>query len=657
MKFFTKSIWYYFAIPSRFIPIVLLLLGFFVGILFLLPSIIPSLSHSPTPGSFYDSILHGLFLQNSSTNFDPRKFQRILFWYCLIFGIGFTLSSIRYAKSSPSLFEPADSKKLNRSEEYSAKNKKLVNVFLILFVIFISMSYLFHYVQISYAFRNSFFLGERDFTSMAEVILNIGRGLGFYTGFHNEQATSYLAHHFAPLLVIFLPFSYLSSSRLFLAWAQIFYFCLILIVIWNMVRTCALKIQETYLILLLFLSNIYLYRMLTSYHFEILFVLFFLLSIHSLENDKSLAKVFFWTICTCFVKEDAAIYLSIYFLGNILWILGNNFFPISALRVRIKSIFTTKLSSEKSEALEFKQSFLHINVILFFLSVFLFLIGIPSLRKVLQVSPEENWWQIWSNWGDSGFGILKGIISDLPRILKEISLGSKTVVEIALSTGFLVIFAPRYWFYLLCLFGIHFLSSRIWHNSFYNYYIYPILPVLIVSMLRGLDFLKLKSTRHFLIPILILALAFNFYRNSWDTNFPFALPKVDHSRLELAESFARKIPSHSSVAVQFDLGVFLSNEVAIFPLEAINKLILSKQESGSLDKKETTLSKKSPNIDYIWIDTNRGFSPYVSLSQIQDWEQRWLSSGYQVLIEKEGMKLLRKLDSIHSRPQHGTPQP
>ncbi|MCG9876622.1 MAG: DUF2079 domain-containing protein [Leptospiraceae bacterium] len=642
MKFFTKPIWYYFALPSRFIPIVLLLLGFLLGLLFLLPGIIPSFIHSTASDSFSDSILHGLFLQNSSTNFDPRKFQRILFWYCLIFGIGFLLSSIRYAKSSTSLFEEADSKKSNRSEEYSTTNTKLTNVFLILIGIFILISYLIHYVQISYAFRNSFFLGERDFTSMAEVILNIGRGLGFYTAFHNEQTTSYLAHHFAPLLVIFLPFSYVSSSRLFLAWAQLLYFCLILTVIWNMIRSRELNREETYLIFLLFLSNIYLYRLLTSYHFEILFVLFFLLLIRSIENDKSLAKIFFWTICTSLVKEDAAIYLSIYFLGNIFWMSAKNTLGISAILGRIKSIFATKLSLEKSEAFEFKQSFLQFNVILFFLSVFLFLIGIPSLRKFLQVSPEENWWQIWSNWGNSGLGILKGIISDLPRVLKEISLSSNTVVEIALSTGFLVIFAPRYWFYLLCLFGIHFLSSRIWHNSFYNYYIYPILPVLIVSMLRGLDFLKQSSTRQFIIPLLLLTLALNFYRNSWDTNFPFALPKVDPSRLELAETIATKIPVQSSVAVQFDLGVFLSNEVAIFPLEAVNKEIVSNQ---------------SPNIDYIWIDTNRGFSPYVSLSQIEGWERNWLRSGYKVMYEKDGMKLLKKLDSIHSRPQHGTPQP
>jgi hypothetical protein len=647
-----KPAWNRLVSSPNFVATPAILLGLLISFLFLLPSIDP--------------------------HFDPRKYNRLIFWYCII------LSVLLCKNKNPN----------------SYINYKIFNSILISFAGITLACLIFHYIQITFAFRNSFFLGERDFTSMAEVILNTSKGLWFYSPFHGEESDSYLAHHFAPLLLLFVPFTFLSETRLFLAWGQLFYFVTLLYIIWNIIANLEFKREfsssdsalntnsltytysneylEKFLLFLFLLSNIYLYRILTSYHFEILFVIFFLLLIHSLESKTSFIQILFWTICTIFVKEDASIYLIIYFLGNTIWIYGKRIKSKfkNLRRNKINTKLPTKSSSEiESEAFRDgnfifagKLSYLSRNLILLSISVFTFTVVLPLLRKILDVEAEENWWQIWSTWGTSTAGIVIGILSDLPRAFNEVSKHSSTVIEIALSTGLLILVKPRYWFYILCLFGIHFLSSRLWHNSFYNYYIYPLLPILLYSTLEGWRTLRKKVSSSLRISVLLIILGISFYRNSWDNNFPFALPNSKLARVELAESMAAKIPKNSQVAVQFDLGIFLSNSSQIFPLEAVslestsrnryskeletNKKNKTKQEEqkdnyknkfkhGPLNKNSKRIS---PNINYIWIDTKQGFSPYVSLSQIDSWKEIWLSNGYEIFAEENGMQVLRKLD-------------
>jgi hypothetical protein len=130
-----------------------------------------------------------------------------------------------FAKSKPE----CEQFQINQSN-ISYKNESYSLTALIL--IFVGV-YVFHFISITQGFYESFFLGERDFTSMAEVILNFKKGFGFYSPFHEDGRSSYLSHHFAPMLVMFLPFSYLTDTRLFLAWGQIFYGLLIFVILFQ----------------------------------------------------------------------------------------------------------------------------------------------------------------------------------------------------------------------------------------------------------------------------------------------------------------------------------------------------------------------------------------------------------------------------------------
>jgi hypothetical protein len=323
---------------------------------------------------------------------------------------------------------------------------------------------------------------------------------------------------------------------------------------------------------------------------------------YSIQEDLSLFWKLFWTACTIFVKEDASIYLTIYFLGEIFY-----------------TLFGGKSLKDKSFIIYF---------LLFIVSLSSFLIGIPELRKFLQVIPKENWWVIWERWGNSSVSIITGILSHPLEALYTFFNQRSTILEILLGTGLLLLFSPRYWFYAISLFAIHFLSSREWHNTFYNYYIYPLLPILLLSILEGWK--NLRRIVNHRISVICLLLALFFYRNSWDKNFPFGIAPSDSTRMNTALEVGKMIPPSSKVATQFDLGIFVFNQSSIFPLT-----------------KDILINDPNYSIDAIYIDTLNGFSPYVPLATIQDWKKNWQQQGYQTIFSKNGMELLRKPDSIH----------
>jgi hypothetical protein len=620
---------------------------------------------------------------NFYSDFDPRIFHRILAWILFFSSIGLLLINsgkslfnsdlnLETAKFIPNgsfkskITKFAPNLHLNiKIARFIPKIKKILNFakskpeceqfqinqsnisykiesysLTVLISIFLGV-YLFHFFSITQGFYESFFLGERDFTSMAEVVLNLKKSFGFYSPFHEDGRSSYLSHHFAPMLVMFLPFSYLTGTRLFLAWGQIFYGLLIFVILFQYLKKKPFPLIEKYFLIIFFLGNIYLYRMITSYHFEILFVLFFLLMAYSIQEDLSLFWKLFWAACTILVKEDASIYLTIYFLGEIFY-----------------TLFGGKSLKDKSFIIYF---------LLFIISLSSFLIGIPELRKFLQVVPKEDWWIIWESWGNSSVSIITGILSHPMEALYLFFNHKSTILEIFLGTGLLLLFSPRYWFYTISLFAIHFLSSREWHNTFYNYYIYPLLPILLLSILDGWK--NLRGMVNHRIAVICLLLALFFYRNSWDKNFPFGIAPTDSARIYTALEIGKMIPPSSKVATQFDLGIFVSNLSSIFPLTKeigmmektnlidksnlknnkilINQEIILNKESDNQKQKDFTIMESNNSISYIFIDTTYGFSPYIPLTTIQDWKKNWQQNGYQTIFSKNGMELLRKPDSIH----------
>lgn len=488
---------------------------------------------------------------------------------------------------------------IERNNFFLRKERLILTALIIIVLIAIVT----HFVNITIHFRNSFFLGERDFTSMAEVILNITKGLGFFSPFHGNGNSSYLSHHFSPALAFYTPFFYIFDTRMAMAWGQLFFSILLYVLSLSLIFRDSIvkqiKIDEIAIWCIFITSNIYIYRIMTSYHFEILAAIFFLATIIAHSKKNTIAECIL-LILTVSVKEDMAIYLSIYYMGETIY-------------SRIK------------EPKDWQRNFAF-----FLFTSFCFLVAIPFLRNFFQVPPDENWILIWSEWGSSPQEIIKNLLSSPISPLVRIWEKSSTLWELSLGFGFLFYLSPRYFIYIILISSIHFLSGREWHNSFYNYYIYPLLPVLLYASYEGFRKLKEISFHKNGYKLFFLVLALVFYRGSWDKNFPFAPTSVNEEKVQSIEKLVRSIeesyPSQPiKVAAQFDLGVFLTLDSSLYPI------------SKELDH----------NPDLILVNSKSGFSPYVDLKTIASWENHWIDSGQYELWKEEGdFHLYKKVTPI-----------
>lgn len=388
-----------------------------------------------------------------------------------------------------------------------------------------------------------------------------------------------------------------------LAWGQLFFsillYALVLsLLFWN-TEIKKVKTKEIVIWFIFITANIYIYRMMTSYHFEILAVLFFLALLIFHTKKNTLAECIF-LILTISVKEDMAIYLAIFYIGETIY-------------SRIK------------EPKDWQRNFAFL-----LLTSFCFLVALPFLRNYFQVLPDENWIQIWSEWGSNPLEIMKNLTLSPVIALSRIWEKSSTLWELSVGFGFLFYLSPRYFFYIVVISCIHFLSGREWHNSFYNYYIYPLLPVLLYASYEGFRKLKEISFHKNGYQLFLLVLTLVFYRASWDKNFPFVPTSVNEEKVQSIEKLVRSIeesyPSQPiKVAAQFDLGVFLTLDSSLYPI------------SKELDH----------NPDLILVNSKSGFSPYVDLKTIASWENHWIDSGQYELWKEEGdFHLYKKVTPI-----------
>ncbi|MCC5814565.1 MAG: hypothetical protein JJT78_07405 [Leptospira sp.] len=503
-----------------------------------------------------------------------------------------------------------------KAETFHSYTEILDRIIIICLFALLIGAFCFHFVSITYEFRNSFFLGERDFTSMGEVILNVTKGLGYYSPFHGDGNSSYLSHHFAPGIIAYAPFFQIFQDRIALAWGQLFFsIAIIILLVYLLKRSDEELHTKWHIIWIIFIfGNIYSYRLALSYHFEILFVLYFLILYWIRSFRKSANQSPKWMIAEYVlifliltVKEDTAVYLSIYYLGESFYFYWKNRkFPIYDFSIALLLILYF--------------GFLQ-----------------PAIRSYLNVEAQEDWYAIWGHWMDgtntkSKMQLIQTIICSPGLVWDTVVSKSGVVWELCLGFGFLFFLAPRYWFYIVVVIFIHFLSGREWHNSFYNYYIYTILPVLWIASLQGYKKLIQLSVAKSGYALGFLVLALVMYRNSGDKNFPFSeqsaathtivmTEKEKKKRILEIEILSSKIPPRSWVGVQFDLGIFVPVGSQIFPLSE-TPIVAGKK------------------LDAIITNSYSGFSPYVKPETIQTWEKNWVENhGYIIQSQNGDFKL------------------
>lgn len=561
----------------------------------------------------------GLYWSNFE---DPRSYQRTIAY--ALGAVGILMSLVNFG--------------IGLSVEGIPHSEKRTSQIFAGILLLLPLSFIYHYTNVTWEFRNTFFLGERDFTSMAEVINNIRKYGIFFSPFHGDENPSYLAHHFSPGLVFFAPFLGLADTRIGLALGHLFYSVILYAIGFSTLWWGRTKPNRDEIVLWLVFwgGNLYLYRMALSYHFEILFVVFFLALAWARYHSRiGWEAVFFVLVLS--VKEDASIYLAIFYFSEMVYL----------------------LIRRRGNTREFG----------FFILAFLsYTVIIPTIRSWMGVEATENWTSIWGNWGETPREILVNILTSPDRILELFYAKKGTAWELLLGFGCLIVLAPRYWIYILTILAIHFLSDREWHNSFYNYYIYPLLPVLVLATKEGWEKVNAIAGSKASTILFTLVLALVFFRNSWDKNFPFPSPlQISHQTtnsqnsyqftttrdsyqssgihnhagsidsIDSVEKIVIKIPDGARVASQFDLGIFLPVSVDLYPL---------REDLGTLPLNPIHRKKNLPNEpEYILTNSRSGFSPYVSLETIAEWEKKWIQTNrYKILARSGDYTLYQRTD-------------
>lgn len=412
-----------------------------------------------------------------------------------------------------------------------------------------------HFYHLTKSFYDSFLFHDADYIGISDFLLSIANGEGFQTHYYSETGGSYLNHHFAPGSFILAPFVKLFPYRMGLAFGCLFFYqaatLLWLYFGYSQYRTEmeSGNFQSSlpfYLFWIVILNQQYLYRIGSSYHFEILvpfFAFFFFLSYAKLSELRNQIKLsglvwlFLSLLLYLSIKEDISIYLFLFILP----------------------LMYRSFQTRNNQAVKLQISIICI-ILLWGFFVFLlypFLQGNnlgEHWKGELIKEYGNNYKQIQSNWKSA-----------------------KILIEVFVSGGS-AIFTQSFESIGICLiYLIHFFSNRPWHHELYSYYSYSLLPMVLFT-----GVLLIKNWKETRWSILFLCIMMVFYKNSLDSNFPLDPMKILESRLETKktqqEEFLKdaieisKITQNKSVIYsQYNLSIFLPDSIQTKPLTLATK--------------------------------------------------------------------------------------
>ncbi|MBE7411160.1 MAG: DUF2079 domain-containing protein [Leptospiraceae bacterium] len=445
--------------------------------------------------------------------------------------------------------------------------------------------YSIHFFSIHNSHFQSFFLGDMDYVSMAEVLNSTLKGNFFSTNYHGQTENSnYLSHHFSPAIILLSPFMVFSEYRLGYGYSLLFYNLLGVFAISLYLISRNIRGFQFFFLLCFFMINIYVYRLFQSYHFEQIFLFFCVLLFWAIQKEKKILSYFLFLICI-FIKEDISIYMTL--LGIFL-------------------LFTKRKK---------------MGTILIAVSIGYFFYLVPWIQDSIDSGAKINWLLDWSKWGNSISEIAIQILSNPIKVFMLFVQKKSLLFDISLSFSFLFFFYPKIFLILIPIFIFHFSSDRIWFNDFYNYYSYTILPFLIYGSVEGFKKIEnFQPSKNLLtLPFLLLFLSLTLFRSSKDQFFPLQIPKIDYSKFQSVIEASSIIPNHSKVNAQFDVSGFVNRKSQIFPM---------------------TMEPK----DYLFFNLQNGFSPYKSLEELKILKDSLLhSKKFQTIFEKDGIIVIQRV--------------
>ncbi|WP_108976483.1 DUF2079 domain-containing protein [Leptospira ryugenii] len=436
--------------------------------------------------------------------------------------------------------------------------KKDRTVYLCAFLLY-AIAFIYHYTQLTRTFAMNLGFHDADYIGIQETIRSLFRG-EFLTSIHYSVSgqSSYLSHHFAPILVLFLPFELLDLGRYGYAIACGFYY-LLGILLWILIliqREGSEQIQEQRpeknvlvqsVLFVCLLNSIYLYRLATSFHFEVIILplsacLFYSLNrLQQTWNRLNFVYTFIALTLCLLVKEDVGFYLSMFLL------------PFFA---------SIQLEKKPYLSIQFKSP----PFLFFLISISYSLFVILLVPFCFPIEDRVDW-----------FGSLS---KEYPNyLIKEISFtrASRLFFELSISVGLGFVQNVTSLLSVFIVFLTHALSKRPWHQEIYSYYSYTILPLLLSSSILWQR--KVKVIPTWIGYLLVVAV---FWVQQKDTNYPLPINSLNHQLFHLygeepkreeilwewysASEFLKTKPK-SCVFTQYNLGFLLSGDNQLYPLE------------------------------------------------------------------------------------------
>ncbi|ABJ78577.1 DUF2079 domain-containing protein [Leptospira borgpetersenii serovar Hardjo-bovis] len=386
---------------------------------------------------------------------------------------------------------------------------------------------------------DSFFLGDFDYTAQTRMIVPTIEGKFFQTQYYgpNENA-NFLSHHMTPGSLLLTPFPILFGSKLGFGIGIFFFASITIPLLYHYLRTCSISEELSLCASLLWSGSSSFYRLNHSLHFEVLVPFLCLCVLIGIQKRK------FWItlISLCFflgIKEDLSIYLA-------------------ALAIAL-------IPADKKRNKEW--------TFVFIICIFYYFIIFPILNEWAGISAERNWKEYWDTENKNPISIFLNYIQNS----ENRSQYWKGIRDLSLEWGFWNLTGGWILLPFFGLYSVFRLSIHPWVRDSYSYYVYPLIPFLILFLKTGAiwiqdrtDQSKTKfpssvSKEKKLIFILILTFSFSIHRNSKESEYPIALsPKPD--RTAELENILKEIPAGSSVSAGFHLSPFVSLKNPVYPI-------------------------------------------------------------------------------------------
>ncbi|EOQ95675.1 putative membrane protein [Leptospira wolbachii serovar Codice str. CDC] len=388
------------------------------------------------------------------------------------------------------------------------QNKALPYLLCISCVVFL-LSSTYHAFHLTKAIADVYLFQDADYIGLSDILLSVSKGEGFASAYYSESGEgSYLPHHFAPGMVFLSPFVSLIPNRWGLAVGVFFIYQLgtILWLLWAY-RITKINPKEfgfKFLVFWVLITNqLYLYRLGSSFHFEVLvlpFGLFFFFVWENrikIQSSRSHFPWIYYSISLSLMlyliqKEDIGIYLLLFFLPML----------IGYFYEYVKSNKETN-SSQKDKLIyqnyKFPPVILVFTVTIIWLS-FVFIIY-PMFGDLQNSNP---WTKVLRQEYHSAFKQVTGFQKSFQIFLELIvsgGLGIFQMIPEVLGIGLIYV--------------THIFSTRPWHHEVYTYYSYSLIPFVLYTGILWIQSAKKTSTS-----FAFLILACLFWKNSLDPNFP-----------------------------------------------------------------------------------------------------------------------------------------